>query len=119
MNTISLLTVSGAFSTQGQRLEENPITPVYRTRRAGRIAAATRKDHTYQTSLALVAHKSSRYICNGRGGRAERERHPKMRKVPSPRIPELEEVGVVLSTKLPPTSTYLAPAVADYYYITR
>ena len=111
---VPLLTIPGAFSTRGLRLEENPITSVYLTRRAGRLATAARKDHTHQTSVTLVAHKTTRYVCNGGGVRAERERRPKMRKVPAPRMSELEDVGVVLSLKHPPTSTYLDPAAADY-----
>ena len=105
---------SGQNGISFRDLKENPITSVYLARRAGRLATATRKDHTNQTVVTLVAHKTTRYVCNGGGGRAERERRPKMRKVPPPRMSELEDVGVVLSPKHPPASTYLDPAVADY-----
>lgn len=84
-------------------LEAFPITSVYINKLAGRTAADSKMHYTRQSSSVLVAHKTIEFTC-----------HPAGPQIDPPRTSQLENAGIVVSQKHPPSTTFLAPAMADH-----
>ena len=77
---------------------------MYLGSKAGRAPKKAKNDHRHHASLNIVAHKSSDYVCNSNfDGRKLRSLAPKV----GARMPELDDVGVVVSVNHPPKSTSL------------
>ena len=103
--------IAGALDKSDLIKETVPIVSVYLGSKAGRAPKRAKNDHRHHASLNIVAHKSSDYVCNFNvDDRKLRSLAPKV----GARIPELDNIGVVVSANHPPKSTFLAPAIAEY-----
>lgn len=103
---------SGALEKADMTVETIPIISVYLGSEVGRPPKKARNDHRLHASVNIVAHKSSEYVCNSNF--ADRKLQSSAPKVGT-RQPELDVIGVVVSANHPPMSTtYLAPAAAEY-----
>ena len=100
---MDLLDNAEVLAEAGLVLEAFPITSVYVNKLAGRTAADSKLHYTRQSSSVLVAHKTSEFTCHAAGPQFD-----------PPRTSQLEAAGIVVSQKHPPSSTFLAPAMADH-----
>ena len=93
------------LTAAGLVLEDSPLTSVYLGGRLGRRVCETKNNYPTQVSSILVAHKTADFVCRSGDMIARLE---------SPRQPDLEAIGVVISAWHPDMGTFLAPAVADH-----
>ncbi len=99
----NVLDNAGVLTEVGLLLEAYPHQSLYINKLAGRAAVDSKLHLTRQASFVLVAHKTSEFTCL--------EAAPQLE---PPRTRQLEAIGVVVSQKHPPSTTFLAPAMADY-----
>lgn len=99
------LTRAGILKEGGLVLEAFPATSVFLSKVAGRIPANSKLHYKRQTSSVLIAHKTADFPCHVASGRSQFE---------APRQGQLEVGGVVVSSKHPASTTFLAPSMAEH-----
>lgn len=98
-----VFTKTGVLNEVGLVLEAFPITSVYLAKLAGRIPEKSKLHYSRQASSVLLAHKTNDFPC-----------HPVKTGLDKPREGPLEALGVVVSSKHPDSTTFLAPSMADH-----
>ena len=104
---------TGVIKRAGLTLEATPIISAFLGGKSGCVEASAKRDHRHQSSLNLLLHKSSYYVCHGGGARNDRSSRSATPKCGA-RQESLDEIGIIVSTQHPPTNTFLAPAMAEY-----
>lgn len=91
------------MKASGLQLEANPVVSLYLTKIAGRTPAKSRLHYSRQMSHVLLAHKTENFPCHAVNPRLD-----------APRVSSLEAAGLVVSSKHPSSTTFLAPSMADH-----
>lgn len=93
------------METVGLVLESAPATSVFVAKTPGRISEKAKQHYNRHTSAVLVAHKTVDFTYNP----VSKSDH-----FEEPRTQQWEAMGLVVSARHPPASTFLAPAMADH-----